>query len=87
MQSGFGTSHSRKQISLSCWQHLELNERVKNNRLSLNETTRRTERAKNIKQREKKEADRRNAEQGDRSKTYELNLAHVNKRQLPLSQT
>jgi carboxyl-terminal processing protease len=62
----------------------QLNERLKNDRLSLNETTRRTERAKNTKQREKEKADRRNAEQADRSKTYELNLAHVNKRQLPL---
>ena len=62
----------------------QLNERLKANRLSLNETTRRTERAKDIKQREKEEADRRNAEHADQSKTYELNLAHVNKRQLPL---
>jgi len=61
-----------------------LNERLKNNRLSLNETTRRTEKAKDIKHREKEEAERGNAEQADRSKTYELNLAHVNKRQLPL---
>ena len=62
----------------------QLNERLKNNRLSLNETTRRTERAKDIEQREKEEAERRNAEHADQSKTYELNLAHVNKRQLPL---
>ena len=62
----------------------QLNERLKANRLSLNETTRRTERAKDIKQRAKEEADRRNAEHADQSKTYELNLAHVNKRQLPL---
>ena len=61
----------------------QLNERLKNNRLSLNETTRRTERAKDIKQREKEEAERRNAEHADQSKIYELNLAHVNKRQLP----
>jgi len=62
----------------------QLKERLKANRLSLNETTRRTERAKDIKQREKEEADRRNAEHADQSKTYELNLAHLNKRQLPL---
>src|SRR4029077_10136898 len=37
-----------------------------------------------IKQREKEEAERRNAEHADQSKTYELDLAHVNKRQLPL---
>ena len=61
-----------------------LNERLKNNRLSLNEATRRAERAKDIMQREKEETERRNAEQADRSKTYELTLAHVNKRQLPL---
>jgi hypothetical protein len=35
-------------------------------------------------QREKEETERRNAEQADRSKIYELTLAHVNKRQLPL---
>jgi carboxyl-terminal processing protease len=59
-----------------------LNERPKNNRLSLNETIRRTEVAKDTKQREKEEAERRNA--ADHSKTYELNLAYVNKPYLPL---
>ena len=59
-----------------------LNERLKNNRLSLNETIRRTEVAKDTKQREKEEAERRNA--ADHSKTYELNLAYVNKPYLPL---
>lgn len=62
----------------------QLNERLKNNRLSLNETTRRTEMAKDTKQREKEEAERRDAEHAAQSKTYELNLAHVNKHQLPL---
>ena len=61
-----------------------VNERLKNNRLSLNETTRRTEVAKDTKQREKEEAERRNAERADHSKTYELNLAYVNKPHLPL---
>jgi carboxyl-terminal processing protease len=63
-----------------------LNERLKANRLSLNETTRRAERAKDIKQREKEEAERRNAEHADQSKIYELDLAHVNNRQLPISE-
>ena len=62
----------------------QLNERLKNNRLSLNETTRRIEIAKDTKQREKEEAERRNAERADQSKTYELNLAYVNKPHLPL---
>jgi carboxyl-terminal processing protease len=62
----------------------ELNERLKDNRLSLNETTRRTEIAKDTKQREKENAERRNAERADQSKTYELNLAYVNKPHLPL---
>ena len=50
----------------------QLNERLNNNRLSLNETTRRIEIAKDTKQREKEEAERRNAERADQSKTYEL---------------
>jgi len=62
----------------------QLNERLKADRLSLNETTRRTERAKDIKRKEKEEAERGDAEHADQSKTYELTLAHVNKRQLPL---
>ena len=62
----------------------QLNERLKNNRLSLNETTRRIEIAKDTKQREKEEAERRNAERADQSKTYELNLAYVNRPHLPL---
>jgi carboxyl-terminal processing protease len=62
----------------------QLNERLKNNQLSLNETTRRIEIAKDTKQREKEEAERRNAERADQSKTYELNLAYVNRPHLPL---
>jgi carboxyl-terminal processing protease len=64
----------------------QLNERLKANRLSLNETIRRAERAKEITQREKEEAERRNAEHADQSKIYELDLAHVQKQQLPLSE-
>jgi carboxyl-terminal processing protease len=62
----------------------ELNEKLKSNRLSLNETIRRTEMAKDAKQRVKEEVERRNAERADQSKTYELNLAYVNKPHLPL---
>jgi carboxyl-terminal processing protease len=62
----------------------ELSEELKNNRLSLNETTRRSEMARDTRQREKEEAEARNAERADPSKTYELNLAYVKKPQLPL---
>jgi carboxyl-terminal processing protease len=62
----------------------QLNERLATDRMSLNETTRRTEIAKETKQRQKEEADRRDVERADQSKTYELNLAYVNKRKLPL---
>jgi carboxyl-terminal processing protease len=62
----------------------QLNERLKNNRLSLNEATRWTEMANYTRQKEDEEAERRNAERTDRSNTYELNLAYVNKPQLPL---
>ncbi|MGA8654967.1 MAG: carboxy terminal-processing peptidase, partial [Chthoniobacterales bacterium] len=62
----------------------QLNERLKNNRLSLNEMTRRTEVAKDAKEREKEEAERRNAGRADQSKTYDLNLAYVKKPHLPL---
>ena len=62
----------------------QLNGRLATDRMSLNETTRRTEIAKETKQRQKEEADRSDAERADRSKIYELNLANVNKRKLPL---
>lgn len=62
----------------------QLNERLKNNRLSLNELARRDETAKEAKQREKEEADRKKAEADDHTKTYELNLADVDKPQLKL---
>jgi carboxyl-terminal processing protease len=61
----------------------QLNERLKNNRLSLNESVRRAEVAKDAKQREMEEAERRNAERADQSKIYELSLADVRKPQLP----
>jgi carboxyl-terminal processing protease len=61
----------------------QLNERLKSNRLSLNETTRWAEMAKDAKQSVKEEVERRNAERTDQSKTYELNLAYVNKPHLP----
>jgi carboxyl-terminal processing protease len=62
----------------------QLNERLKSNRLSLNETVRRTEIAQDDKQRKKEAAERGNAERADQRKTYELNLAYVNKLHLPL---
>ena len=62
----------------------KLNERLKNNRLSLNEALRRDEMASEVKQREKEEADRKKAEAEDRAKTFELGLADVDKPQLKL---
>jgi hypothetical protein len=44
-----------------------LNERLKNNRLSLNESARRAEMAKDAKRREMEEAERRNAERADQT--------------------
>ncbi|MBV8173690.1 MAG: carboxy terminal-processing peptidase [Verrucomicrobia bacterium] len=61
-----------------------LDERLKNNRLSLNESVRRDEMAKEAKQKEKEEADRKKAESDDHSRTFELNLADVDKPQLKL---
>jgi carboxyl-terminal processing protease len=63
-----------------------LDERLKNNRLSLNEAVRRDEMAKEAKQREKEEADRKKAESDDHSKTFELSLADVDKPQLKLAE-
>ena len=62
-----------------------LDERLKNNRLSLNESIRRDEMAKEAKQREKEEADRKKAENDDHSRTFELSLADVDKPQLKLA--
>jgi carboxyl-terminal processing protease len=63
-----------------------LDERLKNNRLSLNESVRRDEMAKEAKQREKEEADRKKAENDDHSRTFELTLADLDKPQLKLEQ-
>src|ERR1700751_5938 len=62
----------------------KLNERLKNNRLPLNEPLRRDEMASETKQREKEEADRKKAEAEDRTRTFELGLADVDKPQLKL---
>ena len=62
----------------------ELDARLKNNRLSLNESVRRDEMAKEAKQREKEEGDRKKVEADDHTKTYELNLTDVDKPQLKL---
>jgi len=62
----------------------QLNERLKNNRLSLNESVRRAELAKDLKRREREEAERRNAERTDHSRTFELSLADLRKPQLPV---
>jgi carboxyl-terminal processing protease len=62
----------------------QLDERLKSNRLSLNEAVRRDEMAKEAKQREKEEADRKKAEADDHGKTYDLTLADVDKPQLKL---
>jgi carboxyl-terminal processing protease len=62
----------------------ELDERLKSNRLSLNESDRRDQMAKEAKQREKEEADRKKAVTDDHDKTYELSLADVDKPQLKL---
>jgi carboxyl-terminal processing protease len=64
----------------------QLDERLKSNRLSLNETVRRDEMANEAKQREKEEADRKKAEAADHDRTYELSLADVDKPQLKLAE-
>jgi carboxyl-terminal processing protease len=62
----------------------KLNERLKNNRLSLNEGLRRDEIASETKQKEKEDADRKKAEADDHSKTFELSLSDIDKPQLKL---
>jgi carboxyl-terminal processing protease len=64
----------------------QLNERLKSNRLSLNEAVRRDEMAREAKQKEKEEADRKKAETDDHGKTYEVPLADVDKPQLKLAE-
>jgi carboxyl-terminal processing protease len=65
----------------------QLNERLKNNRLSLNESVRRAVLAKDARRREMEEAEGRNEERVDHSKIYELSLADLRKPQLPLLKT
>lgn len=60
-------------------------ERLKSNRLSLNETIRRDEMAKQEKQREKEEADRKKAAADNHNKTYKLTISDVDK-QLKLAE-
>ena len=62
----------------------ESNEKLKDNRLSLNETTRREEISQEERQREKEEADRKKEEAADQTKAYELTLADVDKPELKL---
>jgi len=62
----------------------QLNEKLKDNRLSLNETTRREEISQEEKQREKEETDRKKEEAADQTKAYELTLADVDKPELKL---
>jgi len=62
----------------------QLDEKLKDNRLSLNETTRREEISQEERQREKEEADRKKEEAADQTKAYELTLADVDKPELKL---
>jgi carboxyl-terminal processing protease len=62
----------------------QLEERLKSNRLSLNEAGRRDEMAREAKQKEKEEGDRKKAAADDHNKTFELSLADVDKPQLKL---
>jgi carboxyl-terminal processing protease len=66
----------------------QLNERLKNNRLSLNEPVRRAEMARDARQRAAEEGERKKEERIDRSRIYELSLADVRKPELqPLERT
>ena len=62
----------------------QLDDKLKGNRLSLNEAVRRDEIAQEEKQKEKEEADRKKVAAGDNTKVYELALADVDKPQLKL---
>jgi carboxyl-terminal processing protease len=62
----------------------QLDEKLKANRLSLNETARRDEISQEEKQRQKEEADRKKEEAEDHSRVYELTLADLDKPQLKL---
>jgi hypothetical protein len=61
-----------------------MDERLKNNRLSLNEAVRRADLAKDNAQRDKEKADAKKAEAADADKHFELTLADVDKPQLKL---
>ena len=61
-----------------------MNDRIKNNRLSLNEKTRRAEIDEETAGRQKEEADGKKAEVNDHDKIYELPLGDVDKPQLRL---
>jgi hypothetical protein len=61
-----------------------MNDRIKNNRLSLNEKTRRAEIDEETAGRQKEEADGKKAEANDHDKIYELPLGDVDKPQLRL---
>jgi carboxyl-terminal processing protease len=66
----------------------QLNERVRNNRRSLNDSVRRAEAAKDARRRAVEEAERRKSERADQSRIYELTLKDVRKPELPrLEQT
>ena len=62
----------------------EINERLKINRVSLNEAVRRAEMAKDAKRKEKEAAENKHAQQADRSLPYRLTLADIKRAQLPL---
>jgi carboxyl-terminal processing protease len=62
----------------------EINERLKINRVSLNEAVRRSEMAKDAKRKEKEAAENKHALQADRRLTYRLTLADIKRAQLPL---
>ncbi|MGA8660513.1 MAG: carboxy terminal-processing peptidase [Chthoniobacterales bacterium] len=61
-----------------------MNDRLKNNRLSLNEKTRRAEIDKETADREKEESDGKKADGNDHDKVYQLTLTDVDKPQLQL---
>lgn len=61
-----------------------MNDRLKNNRLSLNEKTRRMEIDKETSDRDKDQEDGKKAESNDHDKIYQLTLADVDKPQLQL---
>jgi carboxyl-terminal processing protease len=66
----------------------QLNGRLKNNRVSLNQSVRRDEMARDARRRVAEEAERKKEEQSDQSKIYQLSLADVRKPRLsPIEKT